>query len=82
MVFVLILVLLLIRICFFSSSILFICFEFYFDFCLFLSKKNIVSVSWKAITWGHPLVIAPYNESVGLSSFDSRLPSSIPEFNR
>ena len=53
---------------------LFICFEFYFDvlFCLFLVKeKNIVSVSRKAITWGHPLVIAPYNESVGLMSFDS-----------
>ena len=26
----------------------------------------IVSVSWKAITRGHPLVIAPCNESVGL----------------
>ena len=44
-------------------------------FCLFLVKeKNIVSVSWKAIAWGHPLVIAPYNESVGLLSFDSPLP--------
>ena len=43
-------------------------------FVLFIScqrKKIIVSVSRKAITWGHPLVIAPYNESVGLMSFDS-----------
>ena len=40
-----------------------------------LKKKKIVSVSRKAITWGGlPLVIAPYNESVGLLSFDSPLP--------
>ena len=36
-------------------------------------KKNIVFVYWKAITWGHPLVIAPYEESVGLTSSDSTL---------
>ena len=29
-------------------------------------------MSWKAITRGPPLVIAPYNESVGLASFDSK----------
>ena len=34
-------------------------------------EKNIVTVSWKAITLGPPLVIVPYNESVGLTSSDS-----------
>ena len=42
-----------------------------FVLLLLVKEKNIVSVSWKAITWGHPLVIAPYNESVGRMSFDS-----------
>ena len=37
-----------------------------------LKKNPFFSASWKTITWGHPLVIAPYNESVGLS-FDSCL---------
>ena len=42
-------------------------------------RKNIVSVPWKAITWGRPLVIAPYNESVGPRSFDSCFTFSLPE---
>ena len=46
---------------------------FFFRFHLLIKKKDIVSVSWKAITWGPPLVIAPYNESVGLTSSDSIL---------
>ena len=37
-------------------------------------EKKIVSVYWKAIALGHPIVIAPYNESVGLTPFDSYLP--------
>ena len=28
-------------------------------------------MSPKAIAWGYPLVIVPYNESVGFTSFDS-----------
>ena len=52
---------------------------FMFWFLVFFSrscfkKKHIVFCVRKAITWGYPLVIAPYNESVGLLSFDSSLP--------
>ena len=40
-------------------------------FFIFLEKKIIAFVFPKAITWGHPLVIALYDESVGLRSSDS-----------
>ena len=39
-----------------------ILFVTFFSVHLFDKKKDIVSVSWKAITRGPPLVIAPYNE--------------------
>ena len=44
-----------------------------------LLKKYLVSVSGKEITWGRPLVIAPYNESVGPRSFDSSSTFSLPD---
>ena len=47
-----------------------------YRFFSFKKKKYCFCVR-KAITWGQPLVIAPYNESVGLASFDSKFFSSI-----
>ena len=56
---------------------------FIFSFCFFLvlvkKKTTLFSVSPKAIAWGYPLVIVPYNESVGFTSFDSCFFPSFPE---
>ena len=55
----------------FTRSFVDLIFTFSFFLVLIFKKKPLFSVSPKAITWGHPLVIVPYNGSVGLSSFDS-----------
>ena len=66
--------------CFFLLGHFMIFHLFVLFFFLVLVKKNpIVSVSPKAIAWGYPLVIAPYNESVGFTSFDSCFFPSLPE---
>ena len=45
----------------------------FFPFFFLVKKNPLFSVFRKAIIWGHPLIIAPYDESVELRLFDSYL---------
>ena len=60
---------------------LFVLVDTFWIFVIFCQEKKILlfPLSWKAIIWSHPLVIAPYKESVGLTPFDFTFTLSLPD---